>query len=353
MRVALVCSGLGYVNRGFERIARDLFDTYPSDAGVLLVKGGGPGSVNELSLRVPRRTGVLRELGVEQAYRIELAAFATRLLPHLMRRRIQVVHYLEPYLGNVLAAARRALPLDYTLLLTDALGLTARSSRHADVLHVLTPLAETDALRDGRPREQVYTIPAGIHVAEFGKDSRAAARADLGLPDDARVVLDVAALNRRHKHVDTLIDEVARLEDDTVLMVAGSPEEPDLVEYGDAKLGGRFHHAHMARERMPTLYAAADVFAHAAFEEGFGLAPLEAMASGLPVVMHDSPHFRWLVGDERQLVDFREPGALARGLDRSPDDARGRNRQRAQELDWSNLAPHYLEMYERVIAGRA
>jgi glycosyltransferase involved in cell wall biosynthesis len=349
-RVALVCTGLGYVNRGFERMTRDLFDAYGGDERVLLFKGDGEGSEQEVALRVPHRTGLLRTLGPERAYHAELAAFAALLVPQLVRRRIGLVHYLEPYLGNVLAGARRTLPLRFRLLLTDGLGLTVRSGSRADVLHVLTPLAREEAVRGGRADGDVVAIPAGVRADRFGGVSKADARAQLGLPAEARIVVEVAALNRRHKRVDFLIEEVARLGDGTMLLLDGAPEEPELIEVGSRLLGDRFRYQHVESLRVPLLYAAGDVFVHAALEEGYGLAAVEAMAAGLPVVMHDTPHFRWLVGDERQLVDFREPGALRRGLEQLPPNAAARNRHRAGELDWTALRPQYLEMYERILA---
>lgn len=349
-RVALACSGVGYVNRGFERMARDVFDTVDGVVDLTLFKGGGVRAPREVVLRVPRRNGPLARAGGDRAYQAELVAFATRLLPHLVRGHYDVVHYLEPYLGNVLAAARRRLRLRYRLLLTDGLGLTVRSGSRADLLHVLTPLAQKAAIAGGRPTGEVAFVPAGIHTARFRAD-RAAARAELGLPQEARVLLDVAAVNRRHKRIDVLIDEVARLDDESILLLDGALEEPELLELGRGRLGDRFRYVHVESDRVPLLYAAGDVFVHAALEEGYGLSALEAMASGLPVVMNDTPHFRWLVGDERQLVDFRAPGALARGLAQLPDDTADRNRAHAAEFDWRTLRPRYVELYERAALG--
>jgi glycosyltransferase involved in cell wall biosynthesis len=352
-RVALVCSGLGYVNRGFERMARDLFDAYAGDERVILFKGGGTSSTREVVLRVPHRTGPLKVLGAERAYRAELVTFAALLAPQLVRRRIEVVHYFEPYLGNLLAAARRRLGLGCRLLLTDGLGLTVRSGSRADVLHVLTPLAREEMLAGGRSEADVVSIPAGVNTARFRGISRSAARAKLGLPADGRIVVEVAALNRRHKRVDVLIEEAASLDDGTTLLLDGAPEEPELIGLGRKLLGDRFRYQHVESAQVPQLYAAADAFVHAALAEGYGLAAVEAMAAGLPVVMHDTPHFRWLIGDARQLVDFREPGALGRGLDKLPPDAAERNRLRAAELDWAALRPRYLDLYEDILARRA
>ena len=229
-------------------------------------------------------------------------------------------------------------------------------SRRADFLHVVTPEAEARVLAGGRPAASLFSIPCGVRVERFRPTmAKAEARGRLGLSGGGRILLDVAALNREHKRIQVLIEEVARLDDDTVLLVDGSPEDAGLIALGERLLGPRFQHRHLPTADVPLLYAAADVFVHTALEEGFGLAAVEAMAAGLPVVMHDQPHFRWLVGDPRQLVDLTREGALATALAALPADAAERNRARAAELDWSALRPAYAAMYEGVLAaaGRA
>lgn len=349
-RIAVVCSGLGLVNRGFERYTRELFDAVAGEADVTLFKGGGQRSTRERVLRVPnRRTWPLRRLEPDRAVSAELVCFALRLLPHLARGRFELVHYIEPYLGNLLHAARRRLGLRFSLLLTDGLGLTAASSRRADLLHVVTPLAR-EALAGTRLDERLFFVPHGVHTADFaGGGPQAEARARLGLPAGGRILLDVAAVNRRHKRSDVLIEEVARVAGEPALVLAGHPEERDLLELGRARLGDRFFHLRLRPEQMPLVYAAADVFIHAAVEEGFCLAAVEAMAAGLPVVVHDSPHFAWLVGDEGQLADMTRPGALAGALAGLPAEAGERNRARAADFDWAAVGPGYVDMYERAL----
>lgn len=351
--IALVCAGLGVVNRGFERLAADMYELLADDFPVTLVRGGGPPKSGEIRLRVPRRNQQpLASLGGGRGLAIELALFSARLAPSLIRGRFTVVHYFEPYVGNLLFELRRRLGLRYRLLLTDAVGMTAEGSRRADFLHVVTPDAQQRVFEGGRSADSVFSIPCGIWGGRFGSAvSRSDARARLGLPASSRILLDVAALNRGHKRIDALIEEVARIGGDTVLVVVGSPEDPSLITLGKRLLGDRFQHRHVPSHDVPLFYAAADAFVHAALEEGFGLAAVEAMAAGLPVVMHDQPHFRWLVGDPRQLADMTCPGALGAALDALPPDAAVRNLERAAALDWAVLKPGYAAMYERVLAA--
>ena len=61
-------------------------------------------------------------------------------------------------------------------------------------------------------------------------------------------------------------------------------------------------------------YRAATVFAFPSLYEGFGLAPLEAMACGTPVVASDIPSLVEAVGDAAELVSPDNVFDIARGL---------------------------------------
>src|SRR3546814_15025804 len=62
---------------------------------------------------------------------------------------------------------------------------------------------------------------------------------------------------------------------------------------------------------MPALYRSADVFLHMSLLESFGNVFIEAWASGLPVIGHDTERLRWILGAESQLLcDTEDPAAL-------------------------------------------
>ena len=65
-------------------------------------------------------------------------------------------------------------------------------------------------------------------------------------------------------------------------------------------------------ERLPALVAAADVFAFPSTKEGFGLAAMEALAAGVPVVVRDLPVLREVFGDTVRYA--ADPAGLAAAL---------------------------------------
>ena len=117
------------------------------------------------------------------------------------------------------------------------------------------------------------------------------------------------------KRVEAAIEAVSRIPD-AHLVVAGDGPLRAVIDAKAARLlPGRFTAVSIASERMPQLYRSADVFLHLAKEEAFGNVFVEAMACGLPVVGHDTPRLRWIVGDEEFLLDTEDVAAVARQIE--------------------------------------
>ena len=112
-------------------------------------------------------------------------------------------------------------------------------------------------------------------------------------------------------------------------------------------------------ERLPALVAAADVFAFPSTKEGFGLAAMEALAAGVPVVVRDLPVLREVFGDTVRYA--ADPAGLAAALagemagDRTGPDSEARRaagRALARAHRWDDVARAHLALYERVVSAR-
>ena len=108
----------------------------------------------------------------------------------------------------------------------------------------------------------------------------------------------------------------------------------------------------VADEDVPALYHLADVLALPSLHEGFGLAALEALAAGLPVVASDRPPFtEFLDSSCATLVDPESVDAIAAGIARALATGRVLRRagwDRAQAHSWAQVAARHAEPYERM-----
>ena len=126
--------------------------------------------------------------------------------------------------------------------------------------------------------ERVTLQPLGVDTRLFHPTRRDGTwRTEHGIAANARVLLYVGRY-AAEKNLQVLIDAVARLGDPYVLvMIGGGP----IVPVGERVMVLPFEGD---MKQLTRAYASADAFVHAGDQETFGLAVLEALASGLPTV---------------------------------------------------------------------
>jgi glycosyltransferase involved in cell wall biosynthesis len=153
----------------------------------------------------------------------------------------------------------------------------------------------------GVPGPRIRVIPNGIDAPRFRYDEvrRKEARAFYGLPEDAYVVGGVGRL-APGKRFDLLVRALSRLPGDVrLLLVGGGPEEVALRRSARALgvadrvvLTGERPYLPAPRDQAPglvDLLSAMDVLASPSAQEAFGLAVVEALAAGLPVLYASCP----------------------------------------------------------------
>jgi glycosyltransferase involved in cell wall biosynthesis len=120
----------------------------------------------------------------------------------------------------------------------------------------------------------------------------------------------------------------------------------------------RFH-GHVSDQTLAVLYRLASVFVFPSLYEGFGLPPLEAMASGTPVVTSNVSSLPEVVGDAAVLVDPYSSDAIAQGILEvlRSSHLRARLREkgyaRVQEYSWMRSVERVREIYGDVAMARA
>ena len=216
-------------------------------------------------------------------------------------------------------------------------------------------------------------VPNGVDVERFASASavRAAQLRASVSPDGRPLLLAVGGVEPR-KGTDSLVRALARVPGRPVLAVVGGHSFQDYAAYRAAVLAelpslglelGRdvVLVGTVPEQDMTAWYAAADALAFPSVKEGFGLAVLEAMSAGVPVVTSDLPVFREYLVDRQDalLVPVGDVGALARALDEALTDhvLRARlvsaGRALAARYTWQASARRHLEVYAGVTAAQA
>ena len=186
---------------------------------------------------------------------------------------------------------------------------------------------------------------------------------------DRPLILSVGGIEPR-KGSDTLVQAIAALKKagrDPVLAVVGGHSFQDYRPYRDrvlASLPGLDLRLDddvvlvgtVPDAELPAWYAAADVLAFPSTKEGWGLAVLEAMSAGLPVVASDLPVFgEYLTsGRDALLVPVDDPAALATALATVLDDPalaaslREAALATAQRFTWARSAAEHQAIYASI-----
>jgi glycosyltransferase involved in cell wall biosynthesis len=272
---------------------------------------------------MPREHGLWRHwIPWLRRYQLEQFIFAWSLRRFLRDGAHDIVHVADPQLGWWVRDALRGRPV--AVIYKDGLMLGPDWNWRFDEVQVLAPFYREDGAARGADVSRWHVIPHFVDAAKFVPSvTKPELRRRLPgreVPADAFVVLAVGDLaGRSHKRLDWVVRETAAVAG-AHLVVAGQAMPADVTEFersARSVLGDRLHlWPNVPPAKMPELYPMADVFAHAALREPFGLVFLEAMASGLPVVAHHFPVTRWIVGDAGETVGMEDGGALAAVLRR-------------------------------------
>lgn len=136
---------------------------------------------------------------------------------------------------------------------------------------------------------------------------------------------------------------------------AGWRNEQLRREIDDAVAEGWLKHLGFVDERLlPHLYAGAALFVYPSIYEGFGLPPLEAMASGVPVMVSGRSCLPEVCGEAARYIDPDDADGFAAALERNLADyewqraAAQRGLDRAAQFRWSSCIDRTLAVYRQV-----
>jgi len=305
-----------------------------------------------------------------------------RLAKALRAHEIDLVHshnwgtLVETSAARRLAGVARHVHAEHGLELADlrlgAVKRTLRSAatrwalRQADaVIAVCRQVAQRLEQRCGFPARRVELIANGVEAQTDTQDStsRERIRRSLGIPDDTWIVGSVGRL-APVKDFGTAIEALALIGQRGIeahlLLVGDGPEREILLAKAEAAgVAAKIHFAGQQNE-VGSYLAAMDLYVNSSLSEGMSLSILEAMASGLPLVVTDVGENAALVaGGEAPCGVVVPPGAAAPMADAiqrllsDPDQRRRSGCRAAERFRRLHGAQNMVRRYEEVYASVA
>lgn len=215
--------------------------------------------------------------------------------------------------------------------------------------------------RYGVPASRIMVIPPGVDLQRFRPGPRDEARRALGLPEDAFVVVAARRLVRR-MGLDLLLEAWAKVvtgDAPALLVIVGDGPERSPLEHlaRDLGIARSVHFAgRVSAESLVTNYQAADLSVIPSVAlEGFGLAMLESLACGTPVVVTDACGSAPIVAamDPSCVVPAGDVDALASRLVRAVSTgvvSADQCRRVAETFSWAATAQAHRALYDTVVA---
>lgn len=253
-------------------------------------------------------------------------------------------------------------PRVQTYLCLEARRLAPRPGHRVVAVSPLT----RDQLRQAYGDTQDYpVIPPGVDLPVPAADVRQAMRARLHCTPDDQVLL-LMARDPWRKGLPTALRALAHLPETFKLLVVGIDAQGESRLRATAEYQALADRIRLVREtpEVAPYYQAADQCIHPTLNDSFGMAPLEAMAHGLPVIISPAPYcgFAEYLTPRQDALIMEHPEDAA-GLARHALDLRDTPELRqtlcrhaaalVQRHSWPRIASDYLALYRALLREKA
>ena len=239
--------------------------------------------------------------------------------------------------------------------------LVGRAARKADLVLTVSQDSKSDIIEHLRvPEDRITVVHNGLSLA-FSPDLRDPQWLARRFGITGPVVLSVGTPEPRKNLTGTLstFARVSReLPEATLLLVGGGGWRSNDLDQQIAACPGRVvRTGHIDFAELTRTYASVDCFIFPSLLEGFGFPPLEAMASGLPVVCSDRPSLPEVVGDAAITAPPNDHETLANAVlkiltnETVAGDMRARGLAQAAQFSWVRTASETVAAY-RTLLGR-
>lgn len=339
-KIALVSSGLGNTERGFEVSCARWFRALKNHTSfdVHLLAGG----IYPDAIKVPnikRNNWLLKKMSElpilpekmrwELTYGVEQVSFLPGLLSELSKINPDVVWVKDVPLAHFIMAASHLPYFKYKVIFANGGIFNPENYKCFDHIQQLNFEGYGVALDAGISGTKMDLIPNCLDAEELWTQCKDKSfRQNHGIASDDYMIVCCAAWNRYHKRIDYLIEEVAKLNDPKVKLVLCGVEESDtpyLKALGEKLLQDRVIWLTLPSDQVPSVVAAADLFVLPSLDEGLGNVLIEAAIIGTPIICHPHSGAKFIIEDPQWMCDLSANGSLASRIVQMKEEPPSRN----------------------------
>ncbi len=284
----------------------------------------------------------------------------------IKKEKYEVIHAIFGFPSGVIPFILRDIPYIVSLRGSDVPGFNPRFQTQYVFLKPLFRLiwknarivtANSEGLkelaRNTLNTKKIEVIHNGINMDEFPQKKE--------YRDDSNQPFNIITVSRliKRKRIEDILHAVRILKEDKLninLSIIGEGKSRNRLNKlsQTMKIAKKVHfQGYVPHEMVPEFYKEADVFILSSMNEGMSNTALEAISSGLPLILTQVGGTTELINNNGFVVDIRAPKQIARAIKRlynNPDlnKTMGINsRRHAKQFDWQNVAQSYLKLYRK------
>jgi glycosyltransferase involved in cell wall biosynthesis len=239
--------------------------------------------------------------------------------------------------------------------------MVKNSAKKAKIIHTVSNYSKKMIVECyGIDPGKIKIVSNGVDTKIFNPDDKTTAQKYIMKKYQIQdYILTVGRIEPRKNHLGLIkAYQLSKQENKSIgkLVIVGQPDFKfnDVFDYikannlqNDIKIL-----SNIDNEDLPLIYKCSKLFVYPSYAEGFGIPPLEAMASGVPVISSDNTAIREVIGDAGILIKPNETESIAHNILTLINDSYQINKlvdlglSKAKEYSWENAAKQYLKSLE-------
>jgi len=360
----LICTGLGIVQRGFETYISDLVEKLSSENHSFVTKlltGGRYKSDNVKSIQlwcIPRNNNWLNKIfGVKATAELEQVSFFFSLIIHLIFNKPSAIYLGEYKLYCYLFKFRNLFKLNYSLILyTGGQVSPGLFDSNRDFVHHVTDIYYDDLIKIGYPPSHQFILPHFVSLASKVHVQNSILK-QLNI-DKKKIIISIGIVDKTIKRMNLFVEVLANDPSRYFPVILGeSTEDTDEIEQMLIENFGKRNYflGKVERSEIYQYLIESDLFMLLSPKESFGLAALEALSVGLPVICCEYHESKFVLQDAAYLTNYNDKLLLGRLLNQVIcDNSTSRNKDKRidfvqKNYSWDVLKEKYMDMFNTIL----